>query len=313
MAGILEGVDQHTRLAGENRLELLLFRLNGDQLFAINVFKVQEVMHCPLLTAVPGAHPVVRGLTTIRGKTLAVIDLNKAIGGESIDPVNSFLIVVEYNRSTQGFLVNSVDHIVNMNWKEILPPPQGAGNRTYLTAVTHVYDHLVGILDVERVFSEVVGVDTEVSPKLSAQKAAAEKRLVLVVDDSLVARNQVKRTFDQMDVECIMATNGQEALDMLKDWAENESAKLDDLALIISDIEMPVMDGYTLTTEIRQDPRLKGLFVLLHSSLSGVFNKAMVKKVGADYFVAKFDSNELAKTLLRKINSSEPLEETVPA
>jgi two-component system chemotaxis response regulator CheV len=313
MAGILEGVDQHTRLAGENRLELLLFRLNGDQLFAINVFKVQEVMHCPLLTAVPGAHPVVRGLTTIRGKTLAVIDLNKAIGGESIDPVNSFLIVVEYNRSTQGFLVNSVDHIVNMNWKEILPPPQGAGNRTYLTAVTHVDDHLVGILDVERVFSEVVGVDTEVSPKLSAQKAAAEKRLVLVVDDSLVARNQVKRTFDQMDVECIMATNGQEALDMLKDWAENESAKLDDLALIISDIEMPVMDGYTLTTEIRQDPRLKGLFVLLHSSLSGVFNKAMVKKVGADYFVAKFDSNELAKTLLRKINSSEPLEETVPA
>ncbi len=313
MAGLLDGVDQHTRLAGQNRLELLLFRLSDQQLFAINVFKVQEVMHCPVLTAVPGANPVVRGITTIRGKTLAVIDLNMAIGGSPIDPVNSFLIVVEYNRSVQGFLVNGVDHIVNMNWKEILPPPEGAGDKTYLTAVTHIDDKLVGILDVERVFAEIVGVPTEVASDISSQHGIDEKHMVMVVDDSSVARKQIQRTFEQMSVECILATNGQEALDILKDWADKEPAKLDELSMIISDIEMPVMDGYTLATEIRHDPRLKGMYILLHSSLSGVFNQAMVKKVGADLFIAKFDSNELAQAFLRKIHPAEQIQEVAHA
>lgn len=302
MAGLLDGVDQHTRLAGQNRLELLLFRLNDRQLFAINVFKVQEVMHCPVLTAVPGANPVVRGITTIRGKTLAVIDLNMAIGGAPIDPQDSFLIVVEYNRSVQGFLVNSVDHIVNMNWKEILPPPEGAGDMSYLTAVTHIDETLVGILDVERVFAEIVGVPTEVAPDISAQHGVDEKHMVVVVDDSSVARKQIQRTFEQMSVECVLAANGQEALDMLKDWADNNPARLQELTMIISDIEMPVMDGYTLATEIRQDPRLKDIYILLHSSLSGVFNQAMVKKVGADLFIPKFDSNELAQAFLKNIH-----------
>ncbi len=313
MAGLLEGVDQHTRLAGQNRLELLLFRLSDKQLFAINVFKVQEVMHCPALTAVPGANPVVRGITTIRGKTLAVIDLNMAIGGSPIDPVNSFLIVVEYNRSVQGFLVHNVDHIVNMNWKEILPPPEGAGDKTYLTAVTHIDDALVGILDVERVFSEIVGVPTDVASDISSQHGADEKHAVMIVDDSAVARKQIQRTFEQMSVECILATNGQEALDMLKNWAENDPAKLNELTMVISDIEMPVMDGYTLATEIRLDPRLKSTYILLHSSLSGVFNQAMVKKVGADLFIPKFDSNELAQAFLRTIHPVELEEEVAHA
>lgn len=313
MSGLLDGVDQHTRLAGQNRLELLLFRLNDKQMFAINVFKVQEVMHCPVLTAVPGSNPVVRGITTIRNKTLAVIDLNMAIGGAPIDPQDSFLIVVEYNRAVQGFLVNSVDHIVNINWKDIVPPPNGAGEKTYLTAVTHVDDRLVGILDVERVFAEVVGVPTDVDTTLSSQADAGEKHAILVVDDSSVARGQVQRTFEQMSVECIMTTNGQEALDMLKHWADKEPAKLKEVSMIISDIEMPVMDGYTLTTEVKQDPRLEHMFVLLHSSLSGVFNRAMVEKVGADLFIAKFDANELAKAFLRKIHSEEQVPELAHA
>lgn len=305
MSGILEGVDQRTQLAGQNRLELLLFRLHDKQRFAINVFKVQEVMHCPALTRVPGTNPVVIGIATIRGKTIAVIDLNKAIGSEAVDPTNCFLIVAEYNRALQGFLVNSVDRIVNMNWKDILPPPDGTGDKSYLTAVTHIDDQLVGIIDVERIFAEIMNISMEVSEQISAQRSPGDKRLVLVADDSSVARKQVLKTFEQMSVECVTANNGQEALDILIDWADHHPERLGELAMVISDIEMPVMDGYTLTAEIRNHPSLKGLYVLLHSSLSGVFNQAMVKKVGADVFVPKFDSNELAQAFLNKVKPAE--------
>jgi len=305
MTDLLEGVDQRTQLAGQNRLELLLFYLNDQQRFAINVFKVQEVMHCPELTHVPGSSSVVAGIATIRGKTITVIDLNKALDNEPVDPANSFLVVSEYNRGVQGFLVNGVDRIVNMNWKDVLPPPDGAGKRSYLTAVTHVEDKLVGIIDVERILSEVVDIETEIEGNLREGHDTGQSYTILVVDDSMVARNQVKKTFEQIEVTCIMAHNGQEALDMLKDWAEHQPQKLAELSMVLSDIEMPIMDGYTLTTEIKAAPALKHLYVMLHSSLSGVFNKAMVKKVGADYFVPKFDSNELVEAFLNEVGMAE--------
>lgn len=112
--------------AEKNSLELLLFRLAGVQRFGINVFKVQEVFHCPPLTQLPGAHPVVRGIASMRGNTIPVIDLSMAIGGPSLEDIaERFVILTEYNRKIQGFLVGSVDRIVHLSWKEILPPPRG--------------------------------------------------------------------------------------------------------------------------------------------------------------------------------------------
>ena len=129
MAGILDGVDMRTKLAGHNRLELLLFRLGGRQRFGINVFKVQEVIQCPTLTSVPQSHPVVLGIASMRGKTIPIMDLSRAIGAAPVaDHRDKFVIVTEYNRNVQGFLVDSVDRIVNMNWGDILPPPKGIGN-----------------------------------------------------------------------------------------------------------------------------------------------------------------------------------------
>lgn len=304
MTDLLENVDQHTQLAGQNRLELLLFYLHGHQRFAINVFKVQEVMHCPELTRVPGSTPAVAGIATIRGKTIPVIDLNKALDNEPVDLENSFMIVSEYNRMVQGFLVNGVDRIVNMNWKDVLPPPEGTCKKSYLTAVTHIDDKLVGIIDVERILSEIVDISTDVEGNLREHLEGEAKPTILVVDDSMVARNQIKKTFDQISVNCVLANNGQEALDMLKDWAQNQPEKLAELSMVISDIEMPMMDGYTLTTEIKKEPALKHLYVMLHSSLSGVFNQAMVKKVGADYFVPKFDANDLVEVFLSKMGAA---------
>ncbi len=299
MASILDSVNQLTQLVGQNRLELLLFRLNGRQRFGINVFKVREVLQCPQLTIMPRLHPYVRGVAHIRGNTISVIDLSMATGGRPIaDLSKCFIIIAEYNRSVQGFLVGSVERIINMNWESILPPPKGAGRYNYMTAVTEVDGELVEILDVEKILDEISPVNTEVSKELvvESDKHNPHGRPVLVADDSSVARKQVERALNTIGVKCILAKDGKDALNMLNDMAKKGPIE-DQVALVISDIEMPEMDGYTLTAEIRNNPALRGLHIILHTSLSGVFNQAMVQKVGANNFIAKFNPDELAKAV----------------
>ncbi|MEW6353177.1 MAG: chemotaxis protein CheV [Pseudomonadota bacterium] len=308
MAGVMEGVNRRTQLVGHNRLELLLFRLGGKQRFGINVFKIQEVMQCPPLTHLPRSHNVVRGVAHMRGKTIPVMDLGYAIGLPPLTESSScFVIITEYNRSVQGFLVSGVDRIVNANWEAILPPPAGAGASSYLTAVTHLDDELVEIIDVEKVLAEVTHASEEVSEEIRAHSGAPEtmaQQHVLVVDDSSVARNQIVRTLQQIGVKTTVARDGREGLNLLKAWAEESGPMVSErLTMVITDVEMPEMDGYTLTAEIKKDERLKNLFVLMHTSLSGVFNTAMVEKVGADQFVPKFKPDELAKAVLERVRS----------
>lgn len=308
MAGILDSVNQRTQLVGQNRLELLLFKLRGRQRFGINVFKVREVLQCPPLTSMPKSNTYIRGVAHIRGQTISVIDLSMAVGGRPIDNIqDSFIIIAEYNRSVQGFLVGGVERIVNMNWEKIMPPPSGAGRYSYLTAVTEIENELVEILDVEKILNEICPVNTEVSAEVAEsgdiQKDLGE-RIVFIADDSAVARNQVKRALEPLGVQTELAKNGKEALVRLK-----EIAKLDcqtditeRVALLISDVEMPEMDGYTLTAEIKADPKLAPLHVILHTSLSGVFNQAMIEKVGADDFIAKFNPDELATAVKKWVH-----------
>lgn len=299
MASILDSVNQLTQLVGQNRLELLLFRLNGRQRFGINVFKVREVLQCPKLTVMPKLHPFVRGVAHIRGQTISVIDLSMATGGRPVqDLTSAFIIIAEYNRSIQGFLVGNVERIINMNWESILPPPKGAGRYNYMTAVTEIDGELIEILDVEKILDEISPVNTDVSAEVvaSSEDHHTRGRMVLVADDSSVARKQVQKALNAIGVECLMAKDGKDALLMLKDMAKKGPIR-DQLHVIISDIEMPEMDGYTLTAEIKANPELRDLHVILHTSLSGVFNQAMVQKVGADNFIAKFHPDELAKAV----------------
>ncbi|HEY9050717.1 MAG TPA: chemotaxis protein CheV [Gammaproteobacteria bacterium] len=310
MAGVLDSVDMRTQLAGHNRLELLLFRLGGKQLYGINVFKVQEVIRCPPLTQLPKSNRKVVGVAHLRNRTIPVMDLSLAINGKPIQDIKqSFVIVSEYNRHTQGFLVHSVDRICNMNWKDILPPPQGSGSSSYLTAVTHVDKELVEVIDVERVFADVMGVKEDVNQNILDSAKNIESSLpmhVLVVDDSSVARNQVKRVLEKMGIECTLAKDGQHGYETLEAMVADGEPLENKIALVISDIEMPRMDGYTLTTLIRKDPRFQNIYVMLHTSLSGVFNNSMVEKVGADHFIPKFKPNELAHTVLNVINRRDP-------
>lgn len=307
MSGVMASVDQRTQLAGRNRLELLMFRLGGAQYYGINVFKVREVLPCPPLSLIPQSHPVVRGIANIRGKTISIMDLSLAIGGPPIVNVEqAFVIISEYNRSVQGFLVDAVERIVNLNWKDILTPPSGtAASSSYLTAITHVDGNMVEVIDVERVLVEVIGSNDELSPETLDQipQPKAEKNLILVVDDSLVARKQVCQTIEKnMLMETIIAKDGRQAINLLKGWADKEDPLLDQLAMVISDIEMPEMDGYTFTTEVRADDRLKHLNIILHTSMSGVFNQTMVDKVGANKFIAKFDGDMLVRAVIEVMN-----------
>ena len=309
MAGILDSVNQRTQLVGENRLEILMFRLAGRQLFAINVFKVQEVLQLPKLTLMPQRHPFVCGVVNLRGQTLPVIDLSQAIGMRPIVPgENSTIIVTEYNRSVQAFLVGGVDRILNLNWESILPPPGGAGRQHYLTAITKVDEQIVEIIDVEKVLSEI----SPMSSKVSAEKLSdpllekAKGREVLLVDDSNVALTQLKETMAQLHIRTHIASDGLKALKMLQAWADAGLNIQEKLLMVITDAEMPEMDGYRLTTEIRSDPRLKDLYIVLHTSLSGSFNEAMVKKVGCDNFLSKFQPDKLVDMVLQRLLLDEP-------
>ncbi len=305
MAGVMDSVNQRTQLVGQNRLELLLFRLAGTQLYGINVFKVKEVLQCPKLTILPRLNPVVRGVAHIRGGTLPIIDLNKATGGPGLDDLSTaFVIITEYNYRVQGFLVRSVERIVNMNWSDIHPPPRGTGRDHYLTAVTRVDDMMVEIIDVEKILAEVVPTVETITEGVidDVTHTEALARKVLIVDDSSVARKQVARCLQEVGVEVVALNDGRQALNWLRDLVET-GAGVSDLLMMVSDIEMPEMDGYTLTAEVRNDSRMAGLHILLHTSLSGVFNQAMVKKVGADDFLAKFKPDELAQRVIDRLHA----------
>ncbi len=306
MSKLLDSIDQRTRLVGENRLELLMFRLRGRQLFAINVFKVQEVVKVPVLRAVPHSHPHVKGVAYLRNQTVPVIDLSAAIGaGPLTDMESANLIVAEYNRSVQAFLIGAVDRIINLNWELILPPPKGTGRGHFLTAITRLDDQLVEILDVERVLADIIPYNTQVSDEVLDSDLAIEakkrKLKVLMADDSPTAVKQVQATLQNLGIEVVYVQDGLQALKQLQLWVREGRSIDEEIFMLITDAEMPEMDGYRLTAEVRKDPALKDLYVVLHTSLSGSFNKAMVEKVGCNDFLSKFQPDELAKVVQKRL------------
>ncbi len=306
MSGVLASVDQRTKLVGENRLELLLFKLIGPQTFALNVFKVQEVLNLPNLTEIPNRHHCICGVTHFRGQTVPVINLSQAIGMRPLDvSKESVIVVTEYNRSVQAFLVGRIEQIVNLNWDAIMPPPAAAGRAHYLTAITRHKDRIVEIIDVEKVLSEISPRSIEVSDSLIDHDVfkSVQDKFVMVVDDSPVALSQVVGTLDKIGLRSMTFPNGQRAYEALKSWADSGDPRLSECLMVLTDAEMPEMDGYRLTKEIRSDDRLSHFHVIMHTSLSGQFNQAMSERVGCNQLLSKFQPNELAEAVLGFIES----------
>ncbi len=299
MGKMMQGVDRQTRLAGHNRMAMLLFGVGpGAARCAINVYKVREVLRCPEITPLLGRHAFVAGAVDYRGQTVPAVDLGLALQLPSLlgDP-NAHLVVTEFSLSVQGFVVGGVDRIVHVDVATIEPPREGmVGPR--INATTRVDGELVMIVDVEQILAEITGQPAGLSNQLhgSATLAGRKPQRVLIVDDSLVARRNLEEIVKRMGLPYELANDGQQALEMLRAAAKDSARGLP--CLVISDIEMPRLDGYALTRAIREDPALARLRVLLHSSLSGGFNADTVASVGADRFVAKFNADVVARTVL---------------
>ena len=308
MSNLLKSIDSRTKLVGENRLELLMFRLKSRQIFAINVFKIQEVVQVPPLRLMPHSHPAICGAAYLRGRAIPVIDLNVAIGRTPLEKDETCnLIVTEYNQSIQGFLVGPVDRIINLNWETILPPPKASGKEHFLTAFTRVNDVIVEILDVERVLADIIPPTTQISDDIIEKDlhdmVQGKELEILSVDDSRTARRQIIETVENLglNVKVTTAHDGLQGLTLLQNLAADGVDVSKKFFMIITDAEMPEMDGYRMTHEIRNDDRLKDLHIVMHTSLSGSFNEAMVEKVGCNGFLSKFRPDELARLVQERI------------
>lgn len=312
MSSILNTVDQRTNLVGENRLELLLFNLNSRQVFAINVFKVREVIKVPPTIKMPGSHPNIMGVASLRGVAVPIIDLRRAIGfpESKLDNQEQNLIITEYNRTVQGFLVGQVRNIINTAWTEIQPPPKSVGRANYLTAITQIKEqnqtHIVEVIDVEKVLAEIIDYDVSISEEVLDHEIlpAMVGRNILIVDDSSTARKQIKDTLSQLGLNIIECWDGLEALKLLKSWCDEGKDINQELLMMITDAEMPEMDGYKLTYEVRNDPRMASLYITLNTSLSGSFNEAMVQKVGCDKFISKFQPDLLVQAVQDRLRDT---------
>ncbi len=314
MSNLMRSIDDRTRLAGTNRLEVLLFSLGKDnktereEVFGINVFKVREVMHIPEITHAPDMPDEVEGMVSLRGIMVPVINLSKFCGIETATPPQ-ILMITEYNTFVQGFLVHSVDTIERLDWEDVKTPPSMLTKRLggLVTAVAELdNDRLVMILDVEKVLAETGGLyDNEHFFDGIEKHDASEHITILFADDSSVARSQISRTLDHMGVSYISATTGAEAWAKLNEIAERTAAEnrdiTDEIQFILTDVEMPEMDGYVLTRNVKQDSRFDDIPVIMHSSLTSEANKALGKGVGADAYVPKFQPQELSQTLNKLI------------
>jgi two-component system chemotaxis response regulator CheV len=314
MSDLFKDINARTKLAGTNKLEILMFSLGVDQrsgrreTYGINVFKVREVMRIPSITKAPDMPASVEGMVSLRGVLVPVIDLAKYTNMVTTAPP-SIMIVTEYNGHTQGFLVEAVDTILRLDWASMKVPPDmlNAQLGGLVVAVTELPDkRLVMMMDVEKVLSDTGNFGSDEGLFKQIKPTGLANKTVFFVDDSPVARKQISRTLEAMEVNYISAVNGNKAWEQLKKLADSADVAhipvSDMFQVILTDVEMPEMDGYMLTRKIKEDQRFANIPVLMHSSLSSLSNQQLGKAVGVDEYVPKFEPQKLSQTLIRLLS-----------
>ncbi|MBP9903964.1 MAG: chemotaxis protein CheV [Rhodoferax sp.] len=310
----MRDIDERTNLAGNSMFELLLFRLgeapgtDRREMFGINVFKVREILVMPEITAMVNSPPAVMGVANIRGQMISVINLPQIVGTNPTKGLG-ILLVTEFARTTQAFAVEEVNEIVRLEWKHVLSAEgRGGGLVTSIARLDGAAENtrLAQVLDVEQILRDVFPEQHQMEVETESKLRLPPGTVVLAADDSAVARMMIEQGLKSMEVPYIMTKSGQEAWDRLRAMAAEAESQgktiRDKVALVLTDLEMPEMDGFTLTRNIKQDARLSGIPVVIHSSLTGTTNEEHVRKVGADAYVAKFVAEELALTLKRVLS-----------
>lgn len=297
--GVLDQIDARTNLAGSNKMEILLFSLGSGEKFGINVFKVREVCPAGKITRTPNMPNGVDGIVSLRGNVMPVINL-ACFMGVSSEEKHQTMMVAEYNNHILGFLVYGVDRIIRVDWEKVRATEGMLSEKDALiTAITELDDgSLISILDVEQILANAFG---EAVVGNVERVESAHDLCIFFADDSMVARRKIAELLDKMGVKHIQANNGNDAWEKLKAMAESASSMSvnlhDQIQVILTDAEMPEMDGYVLTQHIKSDRRFDGIPVVMHSSLSSDANRAMGRRVGVDYYVPKFDSLVLSSVL----------------
>mgnify|MGYP003583558120 FL=1 len=315
MKAVQQDIDERTNLTSTNKFELLLFRLGTDsalgksELFGINVFKIREIVAMPSITPIAGSTPHSLGVVNLRGQVIPVLDLPSIVGCKPQTGLN-IMLVTEYARTTQAFAVESVEDIVRLDWKQVLSAEASGAAGKLVTSIARLdgntdESRLAQVLDVEAILQMVSPSDghevteEKVGPKLKLKPGT----IILAADDSFVARSLIEQELKALAAPYEMVKSGREAWDRLNAIARSAEAEgktvLDRVAMVLTDLEMPEMDGFTLTRNIKSDARLQGLPVVIHSSLSGSANEDHVRSVGADGYVAKFVAEDLAATIRR--------------
>ncbi|PJG60561.1 chemotaxis protein [Aeromonas cavernicola] len=279
---------------------MLLFRLSPLQSFAIGTLKVKEIVPYTTLTAIPHAHPTVLGAANMRGTTIPVIDMAMAVGYRRLSKEelsHCFIIITDCRRMLVGFLVRGIDKIIECNWRDIEAPPTPLGHRLFVTGVTYVNGQLIQLLDVELILSRIYPDDpSHLYPVLTdVQRERLKPMQILLVDDSSVARHQLMAALDHINIPYAVCNNGKEALALMQTRARGHQP----FDILVSDIEMPGLDGYELAFEVQNDRLLAGAYIILHTSLSSKISVERAHQVGAHEALTKFEANELIQAMLR--------------
>ncbi|MBX5466174.1 MAG: chemotaxis protein CheW [Firmicutes bacterium] len=285
-----EVADDHVLRAGSNQMELLVFRLADGQRYGINVYKTREVVVAPPITRVPGQHPWLAGFARLRGQTVPVVDLAQALGVPG--GTSDLMIITEFNQTVQAFPVPEVERMLRVSWEAVEPLPAILGTRDPARRrLTGLIDHPqwgpIQLIDFEQILAEVM---PPAFPPLPEATGAGRGRRVWLADDSLVAVRQVEKALEPLGLEVRTFSDGMAV------WEAVEAGE--PLPhLFVLDVEMPRLDGYTLTHRLKRDPRTAALPVLLHTSLSGHWHAQRSATVEADAIVTKFDPALLARTV----------------
>ncbi|KVX03762.1 chemotaxis protein CheV [Shewanella frigidimarina] len=286
---------------------LLLFKLNQTQVFALGTLKIRELVPFTPLTKIPHSHPAILGAATIRGMTIPIIDMAAGIGYRPVTEAElkeSYIIITDCQRMVIGFLVRSIDKIIECNWRNIEPPSGNLGKNAFLTGVTRFNDQLVQLLDVELLLSKIFPSDP-ISNRAILTDVQREKLTplrILLVDDSKVARKQLSDALDSINIAYQVTADGRDALQMMQQAAEERKP----IDLLVSDIEMPGLDGYELAFEVKNNPAIEHAYIILHTSLSSEISVSQAKQVGANEALTKFDAKELIEAMLRGAQALQP-------
>ncbi|MCS6114927.1 chemotaxis protein CheV [Shewanella baltica] len=279
---------------------LLLFRLSQTQVFALGTLKVRELVPYTRLSKIPQAHPTILGASTIRGHTIPIIDMAAAIGYRPIAPEERekcYIIITDCQRMIIGFLVRGIDKIIECNWRDIEAPSSSLGKNAYLTGVTRFEDQLVQLLDVELLLSKIFPDNPKANRAIltDVQREKLKPMNILLVDDSKVARKQLSDALDMINIPYRVTADGKEALVMM----EQAALEHHPIDILVSDIEMPGLDGYELAFEVRDNPLTAKAYIILHTSLSSEISVSQAHQVGANEALTKFDAHELIDAMLR--------------